>query len=89
MSSAKSKNFEKNIRKYIELHDDQILSVPLNNVVFLITTEKYEWSTKLLQKQIKNIKKKASQVNGTKSHAEYWYFNREVHNKAHEALSCN
>lgn len=37
----------------------------------------------------KKHKKKASQVNGTKSHAEYWYFNREVHNKAHEALSCN
>ena len=34
LSSAESKNFEQNIRKYIEWQDDQMLSVRLNNVVF-------------------------------------------------------
>lgn len=34
MSSVESKNFEENIRKYIEWQDDQILSVRLSNVVF-------------------------------------------------------
>ena len=34
LSSAESKNFEQNIRKYIEWQDDQMLPVRLNNVVF-------------------------------------------------------
>ena len=34
LSSAESKNFEQNIRKYIEWQDDQMLSVRLSNFAF-------------------------------------------------------
>ena len=37
---------------------------------------------------MKHKEKEASQVNSTVSHTGYWHFNREVHKKAYEALSC-
>ena len=79
--------------KYIESKDDQMLSVHLSNVVFSekeiknhkICRVKYQAAA---EAKIKHKEKEASQVNGTVSHARYWHFNREVHKKTYEALSC-
>ena len=38
---AESKNFDQNIKKYIELLDDQIFSVRLSNIVFSKKETKY------------------------------------------------
>ena len=34
------------------------------------------------------MKKETSQIYGIESQAGYWDLNRDVHNKAYEALSC-
>ena len=86
-------NFKQNIRKYIEWQDDQMLSVRLNNVVFSEEGIKYHGICRLkyqvaAEAKIKHKEKEGSQVNSTVSNAGYWYFNREVHKKAYEALSC-
>ena len=84
LSSAESKNFEQNTRKYFEWQDDQILSVRLSNVVFSEKGIKYHGTCRVkyqtaAEAKIIIIKKEASQVNYTESHAGYW--NREIHER--------
>ena len=93
LSSAESKNFEQNIRKYIEWQDEQMLPVRLNNVVFSEKEIKYHGICRVkyqaaAEAKIKHNEKEANQVNSTVSHAGYWHFNREAHKKAYEGLSC-
>ena len=76
LSSGESKNFDQNIRKYIERQDDQMLSVRLSNVVFSEKEIKYHGIYRLkyqaaAEAKKKNKEKEASQVNSTVSHAGY------------------
>ena len=70
-----------------------MLSVRLSNVAFPEKEIKYHGICRVkyqatAEAKTKHKEKEVSQVNSTVSHAGYWYFNREVHNKAYETLSC-
>ena len=95
MLKSGSKNFEQNIRKYFEWQDYQVLPVCLSNVIFsekevtyhLKYRIKYETAAEANIKHKKGNKLSKCCINA-RVNAGYWRFNREVHKKAYETLSC-
>ena len=95
MLKSGSKNFEQNIRKYFEWQDYQVLPVCLSNVIFSEKEAKYHLKYRIKYETVAeaNIKhKKGNKLSkcciNARVNAGYWRFNREVHKKAYETLSC-